>query len=116
MGADLISHFAALGSKCVELDATERLRILHDFYRQGEESEFVFNAREMMKRGHSFKDYICPGRDREKQRLSEAGAISSAGCCSSRLRSYIKDYMVTELTDMARKPDVLHRHCAGSHG
>ena len=49
MGADLISHFAALGSKCGELDATERLRILHDFYRQGEESEFVFNAREMMK-------------------------------------------------------------------
>ena len=44
----------------MELDATERLRILHDFYRQGEESEFVFNAREMMKRGHSFKDYICP--------------------------------------------------------
>ena len=43
----------------MELDATERLRILHDFYRQGEESEFVFNAREMMKRGHSFKDYIC---------------------------------------------------------
>ena len=39
VGADLISHFAALGSKCVELDATERLRILHDFYRQGEESE-----------------------------------------------------------------------------
>ena len=60
VGADLISHFAALGSKCVELDATERLRILHDFYRQGEETEFVFNAREMMKRGHSFKDYICP--------------------------------------------------------
>ena len=60
VGANLISHFAALGSKCVELDATERLRILHDFYRQGEESEFVFNAREMMKRGHSFKDYICP--------------------------------------------------------
>lgn len=45
VGADLISHFAALGSKCVELDATERLRILHDFYRQGEESEFVFREK-----------------------------------------------------------------------
>lgn len=30
VGADLTAHFAALGSKCVELDATERLRILHD--------------------------------------------------------------------------------------
>lgn len=63
VGADLVSHFAALGSKCVELDATERLRILHDFYRQGEEAEFRFNAREMMKRGHDFRDYsVLRGR------------------------------------------------------
>ena len=75
VGADLISHFAALGSKCVELDATERLRILHDFYRQGEESEFVFNAREMMKRGHSFKDYICPdGIEKNSDYLKLGGA------------------------------------------
>ncbi len=32
VGADLTAHFAALGSKCVELDATERLRILHGVY------------------------------------------------------------------------------------
>ena len=96
VGADLISHFAALGSKCVELDATERLRILHDFYRQGEESEFVFNAREMMKRGHSFKDYICPD-----------GYLKLGGkfCRVLFLKdyaSYIKDNMVTELTDFNR--------------
>lgn len=41
VGADLTAHFAALGSKCVELDATERLRILHDFYRQGEETGII---------------------------------------------------------------------------
>ncbi len=60
VGTDLIAHFAALGSKCVELDATERLRILHDFYRQGEEADFHFDARDMMKKGHDFRDYICP--------------------------------------------------------
>lgn len=60
IGADLFSHFAALGSKCVELDATERLRVLHDFYRQGEEVDFHFDARDMMRKGHDFRDYICP--------------------------------------------------------
>ena len=84
MGADLISHFAALGSKCVELDATERLRILHDFYRQGEESEFVFNAREMMKRGPQLQGLYLPGRDREKQRLSEAGRQILPGAVSQK--------------------------------
>ena len=42
-GADIISHFAKLGSKCVELDATQRLRVLHDFYRSGEESNYHFD-------------------------------------------------------------------------
>ena len=51
VGADLISHFAALGSKCTELDATEKLRVLHDFYRQGEETAFHFDPQEMMKKG-----------------------------------------------------------------
>ena len=102
VGADLISHFAALGSKCVELDATERLRILHDFYRQGEESEFVFNAREMMKRGHSFKDYICPdGIEKNSDYLKLGGKFCRVLFLKD-YASYIKDNMVTELTDFNR--------------
>ena len=50
IGADIIAHFAALGSKCTELDATERLRVLHDFYRSGEEVDFYFDMRDKMLR------------------------------------------------------------------
>ncbi len=32
-----------LGSKCVELETDERLRIFHDFYRTGEETAFHFD-------------------------------------------------------------------------
>ena len=102
VGADLISHFAALGSKCVELDATERLRILHDFYRQGEESEFVFNAREMMKRGHSFKDYICPDGIEKNSDYLKLGDKFCRVLFLKDYASYIKDNMVTELTDFNR--------------
>ena len=102
VGADLVSHFAALGSKCVDLDATERLRILHDFYRQGEESEFVFNAREMMKRGHSFKDYICPDGIEKNSDYLKLGDKFCRVLFLKDYASYIKDNMVTELTDMAR--------------
>lgn len=38
----------------------ERLRIAHDFYRTGEETSFHFNLHESMKKGHNFKDFICP--------------------------------------------------------
>lgn len=56
VGADLIGHFNRLGSKCVELDAGEKLRIFHDFYRTGEETGFAFDMLLSMRKGHDFKD------------------------------------------------------------
>ena len=102
VGADLVSHFAALGSKCVELDATERLRILHDFYRQGEEAEFRFSAREMMKRGHDFRDYICPDGIEKHSDYLKLGEKYCRVLFLKDYASYIKDNMVTELTDFNR--------------
>ena len=58
VGADLVQHFAALGSRCTELTALERLRILHDFYRSGEENAFPFDLKDNMRKGHCFRDYI----------------------------------------------------------
>ena len=49
-----------MGSKCIKLDATERLRLAHDFYRIGEENIFTWDMLDNMRKGHSFKDYICP--------------------------------------------------------
>ena len=46
IGADLTAHFANLGSKCVPLNAVERLRILHDFYRPGDEAASL-NTRDL---------------------------------------------------------------------
>ena len=103
IGADLSAHFAALGSKCVELDATERLRILHDFYRAGEEADFYFNARDMMRKGHDFRDYICPD---SIEKGSDCLKLGDRYCRVLYLKdyaSYIKDSLVTELTDFNRK-------------
>ena len=58
VGADLIAHFSRLGSKCVELETDERLRIIHDFFRVGEETSFRFDIKETRKKGHDFKDYM----------------------------------------------------------
>ena len=102
VGADLISHFAALGSKCVELDASERLRILHDFYRQGEEAEFFFDLAAMAKRGHDFKDYICPDSMEKNSDYVKLGDKFCRVLFLKDYASYIKDNMVTELTDFNR--------------
>ena len=102
IGADLISHFSGLGSKCVELDAIDRLRMCHDFYREGEENSFSFDLIKTMRKGHSFKDTICPDTFEFKSDYFKMGKKYGRVIFLKEYASYIKDNMVAELTDLNR--------------
>ena len=58
--ADLSKNLGRLDSGAKALDAYERLRIFHDFFRPGEEQFYKFDLGETMRLGHSFKDCIAP--------------------------------------------------------
>ena len=58
VGADLTAHLNRLGSRAVVLDAGEKLRVIHDFFRPGEEYRFILQ--DAVRKGHSFKDHLCP--------------------------------------------------------
>lgn len=100
--SDLMNHFSALGSKCIELDAEERLRLYHDFYRVGEETSYRFNIKEYMKKGHSFKDFICPDTVEINKDYFKIGSRYGRVLFLKEYASYIKDTMVTELTELNR--------------
>ena len=99
---ELNSHFARLGSKCVEINGEDKLRILHDFYRTGEESGFHFDIQESMRKGHSFKDYICPDTFEFEKDYFRMGDRYGRVLFLREYASYIKDDMIAELTDMNR--------------
>lgn len=62
MEAVLQKAFGELGSGFVSLDAGERLRILHDFYRMGEEEQFSFDFAECTRLRRDYKNDICNSR------------------------------------------------------
>lgn len=100
VGADLIAHFARLGSKCVELETDERLRIVHDFYRVGEETSYHFDIKETRKKGHDFKDYVCPDSLEFEKDYFKIGDRYGRVLFLREYTSYIKVDMITKLTDM----------------
>lgn len=102
VGADLIAHFGRLGSICSELETDERLRIIHDFYRVGEETNFRFDLHETARKGHSFKDFICPDSMEFEKDYFRIGDRYGRVLFLREYASYIKDSMVAELTDMNR--------------
>lgn len=101
-GSDLNAHFAALDSKCTELSAVERLKILHDFYRPQDESSFYFDARDAARKGHDFRDFLCPDSVEKHSSYLMLGDRYCRVLFLKDYASYIKDDMVTELTDFNR--------------
>ena len=102
MGASLSARLADLGSKCTELDAVEKLRILHDFYRPGEESRFHLDLKELMRSGEDFRDYICPD---SMERHSDYLKLGETYCRVLFLKhygSFIRDNIVAALTNIPR--------------
>ncbi len=102
VGAELTARFAALGAKVAEMDATEKLRVLHDFYRSGEEVYFWFDAQDMMRKGHDFRDYICPDSIEKHSDYLMLGGKYARVIYLKDYASFISDQLVTKLTDQSR--------------
>lgn len=100
IGADLTSHLAVLGSKCIELSAVERLHILKDFY-CGESmdcsDEDIFAG---IQNGTDCIRSICP---EIVEKRSDHLKIDGRYCRVFFLKSYaayIRDDILTELTGL----------------
>ena len=102
VGADLIAHFSRLGSKCTELDLTERLRIIHDFCRPKEAADYHFDLRDTMRKGQSFKDYISPDGFEFKSDYFKIGNRFSRVLFIRDYPSFVKDRVVWDLTDTSK--------------
>lgn len=99
IGTELSSHFAKLGSGCIELNLEERLKILHDFYRSNE-SEFNFDMKDNMRKGHSFKDLICPLAPEFKHKYFKLDDKYGRVLYLSNYPRFIKDSIVSELCNL----------------
>ena len=100
--ADVTTRLSHLDAHSEELDAVERLRVLHDFYRTGEEAEYRLDLHDLMRKGHSFKDSICPDSLEFKKDHFVMGGKFGRVLFLKEYASYIKDSMISELTALNR--------------
>ena len=100
VGTELSNHFLKLGSKFIEMNADNRLRLYYDFYRTGEENYYDFNMLVNMRRGHSFKDYICPDSVMHDNDFFTLGNRYGRVLYLKDYANYVKDNMIAELTDI----------------
>ena len=102
VGISLSSYFNKLGCKLSDVNANEKLRILHDIYRLGEETNYNFDISNVRKLGRSFKDYICPNSFSFKDNYIEIGDKFARVLFLKDYASSIYDNFVSELTDISQ--------------
>lgn len=96
---------AILSSPIKQLDAVERLRLFHDFNRQGEESYFNLDFKDMMKQGSDIRDYICPDTYSTDNGSADHFMLGNKYGRALLLRNYasfIQDDIVTDLCNINR--------------
>ena len=99
---ELASRFAALSSKLYEIETVDRMRVFHDFFRIGQEESYHFDLKDLMKRGHSFTDAICPDSMTVKSDHIRIGKKYARVLYLQEFPSFLKDSMVSELCDINR--------------
>lgn len=99
-GTELASHLSELNSKCIEQDCTERLRMLHDFYNNVDSSDFYFDMMESLRRGHDFRDYICPDGIEIRSDYIKIGDRYARVLFLKEYATFINDNMIAEFTDL----------------
>lgn len=102
VGTDIITHLAKLSSTSEELDAGERLQIFRDFFKADEPSAFPFDLKAFAKKGHSFKDWICPESMEFKKDYFKINEQYGRVLYMQDYASYVKDDMVSELCDLSQ--------------
>lgn len=100
--ANLSKSFGKLDSGARPLSNHDRLRILHDFFRPGEEQYFTFDLSSAIRRGMDFRDLICPDGLQFKAGYFEMGGKVGRVLFLKDYASYIEDDMISDLSDFPR--------------
>lgn len=98
VSADITRGLKTLGSACRELDANERLRIIHDFYHVGENAYYDIDVKQLRRKGHSFKDYICPDSMEFKPDYFKFGDRYGRVLFMREYGSYVPDNIISQLS------------------
>jgi len=100
---NLKGYLAELGSRCERISSYERLQVLHDFFRTGNESDFHLDLELMRKKGHDFKDYISPDGMEFQDSCFKIDDLYGRAICLREYPSYMQDTMISEMMDLPKQ-------------
>lgn len=97
--------FFVLQADIKQMNAVDRLKIFHDFYRQGEESNYNLDIKDMVRQGADIRDYICPDvydSDKRSADYFKFGNTYGRALMLRDFATFINDNVVSKLCSINR--------------
>lgn len=94
--------FQGLGSRLTQMKAKERLQIFHDFFRPGDVGQFDLNLQEIRRRGHDFRDTVCPPAIEKMPGYLKLGDQYARALICVDYGAYVRDDLLDRLTEISR--------------
>ncbi len=99
--SSVLNNLKKIGSQGRILETEERLKILHDIYRIGNEENFFFSLNTLNKQGVTAKDVIAPESFTFKRNYMMIGDKYARALCVHNLPTYLTDTFLSEITDVS---------------
>ena len=100
--SNLNKSFSRLDSGLKAIGNEERLRILHDFFRPGEERYFHYDDAQAMRRSTDFRELICPDGMCFRKNHFEMGDKFGRVLFLRDYASFVADDLISDLTEFSR--------------
>ncbi len=100
--SNLSKTFGRLDSGARPVSGYDRLRLLHDFFRPGEEQYFTYDQARTIRGGADFRDMICPDSLSFKADYFEMGGKFGRVLFLKEFASYVSDELIAALSDFSR--------------
>lgn len=100
--SNLSKTFGRLDSGARPVSCYDRLRLLHDFFRPGEEQYFTYDQARAIRGGADFRDMICPDSLSFKADYFEMGGKFGRVLFLKEFASYVSDELIASLSDFSR--------------
>jgi len=99
---EFAARLKVLNSKCRPMSTEDRLKVLHNFYRIGEEERYYFDMDQAVRKGHDLRDYICPDAVEKNADYLMIGEKYARVLFLKDYANIIDDDFITKLTDYSR--------------
>lgn len=89
-----------IGSDVIPVNEAEKLELIYNFYNTHSDIPFSYDRKELMKRGHSYKELLCPEAIQQDKGFFWLGDRCGQSMMVTAFPQYLYDNLISELLEL----------------